>query len=185
MKSIFTLGIAFLLICNVAFGQKFDTETNSGWFFGLNAGAAWNSTDVENKTKLGGGFILGKTLNMDYSSPLSFDLRLRYLRAYWEGQDMDTTGSIIDKPAYSPYHNDTVGFAIQNFQNDVHHLGLELAIHANRLRYSTGWDPYIFGGLNIVWNQGYGNMYQQPTSDSIPYDYTLITPGENVEDQLD
>lgn len=185
MKSIFTLGITFLLLCNVTFAQRFDTETNSGWFFGLNGGAAWNSTDIQNKTKFGGGFILGKTLNTDYSSPLSFDLRLRYLRAFWEGQDYDTTGSIIDKPAYSGYHNDTVGFAVQNFQNDVHHLGLELAIHANRFRYRTGIDPYIFGGLNIVWNQGYGDLVNGSPLDSTTYDYATIPLGGSVDNALD
>ena len=63
-----------------AFGQRLEYEKSSKWFFGLNAGATWNTTDVQNKTYAGWGFLFGKSFNYDYGRRLSYDLRLRYLR---------------------------------------------------------------------------------------------------------
>ena len=49
MKKIFTLGISILMTISL-FAQKVDYDHDSKWFFGLNMGAAWNTTDVTNKT---------------------------------------------------------------------------------------------------------------------------------------
>ena len=47
----------------------------------------WNTTDVDDKLDLGWGLTLGRSFNYDYGKILSFDLRGRYLRGYWYGQD--------------------------------------------------------------------------------------------------
>ena len=171
MKRIITLGI-FLSFALTNFAQKLDYDNDSKWFFGLNAGAAWNTTDVKNKTNIGWGFILGRSFNYNYGKKISFDLRLRYLNGKWYGQDYDTT-SLLGYNSELPAGNvvqyyDTLGYTINNFQAEVHELGLELAIHLNSIRETHGWDPYIFGGANIVWNQTYGDLRYQ---DSLGGDY--------------
>ena len=63
--------------------------------------------------------------------------------------------------ALSGYYADTLGYTVNNFQADFHRLSLELVIHLNWLREKTKFDPYIFGGVGITWNQTYGDLYDQ------------------------
>ena len=139
------------------FAQKIDYGSDSKWFWGINVGAAWNSTDVENETNAGWGLTLGRSFNYATGKLTSFDLRLRYLGGNWYGQDYETTDLSNYNPAYMPDnlqdYKDNPGFTVNNFNSTNHELGLELVLHANRLRERTGWDPYIFGGANLVWNQ--------------------------------
>jgi hypothetical protein len=147
MKKLITLGICSLFSMTLS-AQKLDYDNDSKWFWGFNVGAAWNTTDVRNKTNLGWGLILGRSFNYNYGKKLSFDLRLRYLGGNWYGQDYDTT-SVLNNPAYEQNSQviqtyDTLGYTINNFQTEAHELGLELVLHANSLRENTGWDTYIF-----------------------------------------
>lgn len=177
MKRIITLGI-FLSFALTNFAQKLDYDNDSKWFFGLNAGAAWNTTDVKNKTNIGWGFILGRSFNYNYGKKISFDLRLRYLNGKWYGQDYDTTTTLGYNEAYAPLsgpiagYDTTSGYLINNFQADVHELGLELALHLNSVRETHGWDPYIFGGANIVWNQTYGDLVYIDSLGEYLYNYS-------------
>ena len=141
-----------------AYSQRVDYDHTSKWFLGFNVGATWNSTDVKNLTSAGWGFTLGKSYNYDYGKILSFDLRGRYLRGYWYGQDFDTTSLANYSGGALTSYKDSLGFSVNNFQSDVHRLALELAIHANKLRERTGFDPYIFGGVGLTWNQTYGDL---------------------------
>lgn len=181
MKKIITLGL-FLSFAMTQFAQKLDYDNDSKWFFGLNTGAAWNTTDVKNKTHIGWGFILGRSFNYNYGKKVSFDLRMRYLHGKWYGQDYDTTSTLGYNSEYTPVgnvlqHYDTLGYTVNNFQTDVHELGLELAIHLNSIRETKGWDPYIFGGANIVWNQTYGDLYTHDTIDGGQYAYNYSPAG--------
>ena len=167
MKRIITLAICLSFLPSLQ-AQKLEYDTDSKWFLGLNTGGTWNTTDVRNKTHIGWGFTLGRSFNYNYGKKFSFDLRLRYLGGKWYGQDYDTTSLNGYNPSYSPGGSvvqtyDTLGYTVNNFQAEVHELGLELVLHANGLRERTGWDPYIFGGVNIVWNQTYGDLYNQDT----------------------
>ena len=141
-----------------AYSQRVDYDHTSKWFLGFNVGATWNSTDVKNQTSAGWGFTLGKSYNYDYGKMFSFDLRGRYLRGYWYGQDFDTTSLANYSGGALTSYKDSLGFSVNNFQSDVHRLALELAIHANKLRERTGLDPYIFGGVGLTWNQTYGDL---------------------------
>lgn len=165
---------------------KVDYDNSSKWFLGLNVGAAWNTTDVTNKTDAGWGIILGKSYGYNFYSPLTFDIRARYLRGFWYGQDTDTSSvSEISGQALSGYTNQ--GFTVHNFQSDVHRLGLELAIHLNSITSRTGWDPYIFGGIGLTWHQTYSDLLKatDSTSGSV-YDYSSMLGNlSSVEDELD
>ena len=177
MKKLITLAICSVFSMTLS-AQKLDYDNDSKWFWGFNVGAAWNTTDVKNKTNLGWGLILGRSFNYNYGKKLSFDLRLRYLGGNWYGQDYDTT-SVLNNEAYgdattSPVVQvyDTLGYTINNFQTEVHELGLELVLHANSLRENTGWDPYIFGGANIVWNQTMGDLKLSDSLGGSAYSYS-------------
>lgn len=91
-----------------SYSQTFnvDYDNSSKWFLGLNVGAAWNTTDVTNKTDAGWGIILGKSYGYNFYSPLTFDIRARYLRGFWYGQDTDTSSlSGYSGQALSGYTN--------------------------------------------------------------------------------
>lgn len=178
MKKIITLWF-FLSFALFSFSQKLDYDNDSKWVFGLNAGLTWSTTDVENKSDTGWGFLLGRSFNYNYGKKVSFDLRTRYLSGKWYGQDYHTTALLGYNSEYETsainYIYDTLGYTINNFQTEVREVGLELAIHLNSLRETKGWDPYIFGGLNIVWNQTYGDLLYQDTlmGTEYGYDYSL------------
>ncbi|MEJ6616452.1 MAG: hypothetical protein QNL61_06015 [Crocinitomicaceae bacterium] len=180
MKKLTTLILCLSILPSV-FGQKLDYDHDSKWFFGLNAGAAWNTTDVKNKTHIGYGFTFGRSFNYNYGKKFSFDLRFRYLGGKWYGQDYDTT-TVTGNSGYNPTGNvaqlyDSLGHTINNFQAQVHEVGLELVLHANGLRERTGWDPYIFGGAHFVWNQTYGDLYSQDSTSSMNQHYNYSTNG--------
>ena len=169
-----------------AYSQRVDYDHTSKWFLGFNVGATWNSTDVKNQTSAGWGFTLGKTYNYDYGKMFSFDLRGRYLRGYWYGQDFDTTSLANYTAGALTSYKDSLGFSVNNFQSDVHRLALELAIHANKLRERTGLDPYIFGGVGLTWNQTYGDLKNE--FGDYDYDAVLINGELNssmIENNLD
>ena len=156
MKRLITLVFLVLIINNVN-AQRLDYDTDSKWFWGINAGATWNTTDVKNKFGGAWGIIVGKSFNYNYGKKVSFDLRGRYLGGKWKGQDYDTTSLSNYSPnSIVSQKYDTLGYTINNFQTKVHELGLELVIHANGIRENTGWDPYIFGGIGISFNQTKG-----------------------------
>jgi hypothetical protein len=177
MKRIITLGICLLTFLP-AFSQKLDYETDSKWFIGLNAGATWSTTDVKNKTNVGWGLTLGRALNYNYGKLFSYDLRLRYLGGNWYGQDYDTT-NVTGNAFYDPAgpvrkYYDTLGYTINNFNNEAHELGLELVVHVNRWRENTGFDPYIFGGIGAAWNKTMGDLYYGDSLNALTiYDYPV------------
>jgi len=181
MKRIFTLLFVTLFI-QTSFAQKLDYDHDSKWFWTINSGAAWNTTDVKNKTNIAWGLTLGRTFNYNYGKKISFDLRFRYLGGRWRGQDYDTTSltgynaSITTPGAVRTYY-DTLGYTINNFQTQIHEFGLELVIHANSLRENTGWDPYIFGGVNLVWNKTKGDLLYEDSTVTNPDIYYYSPDG--------
>ncbi|MDX2359452.1 MAG: hypothetical protein QNK23_01505 [Crocinitomicaceae bacterium] len=175
MKKIITLGICLLVLGTVN-AQKLDYDNDSKWFFGFNLGGTWNTTDVKNKTHFGWGLTLGRAFNYNYGKKISYDVRLRYLGGNWYGQDYTTTEVTnnefynIDGPVNQ--HYDTSGYTINNFNTEAHELGLELVIHLNGLRERTGFDPYIFGGVGIAWNQTYGDLAYNDSLGKHAYSYS-------------
>lgn len=175
MKRIITLSIVFLLFFGKIYSQKLQYENDSKWFWGLNAGVAWQTTDVTSKNNYGYGFMLGRSFNYDYGKGISFDIRARYLRGYWLGQDLDSTQIGADYNGVLSQigtdYKDSFGITVNNFQADVHRLGLELVLHANGIRERSGWDPYIFGGIGFTWYQTYGDLKNNNSLEGQLYDY--------------
>ena len=156
------------------------TNYNAKWFFGVNTGLTWQTTDVSNKYKTGWGLTLGKSFNYNTASFVSFDLRGRFLRGFWYGQDKEASNFIDPNNALSSgatNYKDSLGYAVHNFQTENYLLNLELVAHLNRLRETTRWDAYIFGGIGLNWNQTYGDYLNrnQTTGDLSLYNWDLNT----------
>lgn len=167
--------IYILLLISFSFSinaQKVDYDNSSKWYWGLNLGGTWQTTDVSNKTGVGWGIIIGKSFNYGYGKPISFDLRGRYLNGNWYGQDKDSTSlsGLNQGNALYGYQNG-LGYTYHNYKSNVHRLALELAIHLNAITQKTGWDPYVFGGIGLTWNRTYGNL-----TDSASIDVTGMSP---------
>ncbi len=161
MSKYTTITAALLFIFCSATAQKIDYDNSSKWYLGFNMGATWQTTDVANKTNVGYGLTLGKSFNYNYGKRTTFDIRMRYLRGYWYGQDNDTTSLVGYTGSALKQYKDTFGFSVNNFQADVHRLALELVLHANGVRERSGWDPYIFGGIGFTWYQTFGDLINQ------------------------
>lgn len=178
MKLKLLFALFFITISSIGFSQRFDYDSNSKVFFGLNLGHTWHTSDVQgvkDRFPMGIGFIFGGSLNQNYGNALAFDLRLRYLGGNWYGQDTDTTGAIGNNNAIGGVY-DTLGYAVQNFKSEQHRLSLELAIHANRLRERSGWDPYIFGGIGFTFSQTKGDLL----NNDVAYDYAADPSGGQI-----
>ncbi len=161
---------------------RVDYDNSSKWFMGFNVGGTWNTTDIQNRTSVGWGLILGKSYGYKTYSPLTFDIRARYLRGFWYGQDNDTSSlSGYTGTALNGYSSQ--GFTVHNFQSDVHRLGLELAVHLNSVTARNGWDPYIFGGIGFTWHQTFGDLENQNDTSAV-YDYSSMLNSGSLEDQL-
>lgn len=180
MKYFYTL-IVSLLLTTTLFSQKVNYDNDSRWFWGLNIGGTWTKTDVPHKLDLGYGLILGHQFNYNYGKPISFDLRLRYLTGLWKGYNTDST-NVAANPVYSDY-NSLNKPVVLNFGTRLHELSLELAIHFNKLRERTGWDPYIFGGVGYTWYQTKGDLYG---SDGFEYAYdsTKLASGSYTQNEI-
>lgn len=151
-----------------------DYDNVSPWFFGLNVGATWHSTDVKNKLDYGFGATIGRTFLYKPGSPVTIDARLRYLRAYVTGQDYDTTSAVQYNPALNGTNYGDInyqtnpGFGVNNFQTDLHRASAELVLHYNKLREQKGIDLYAFGGVGLTFSKTLGDI---KNGDSVQYDY--------------
>ena len=180
MSRIITCVLSLLFIFSKVSAQdKLDYDNDSRWFWGINVGATWQTTDVKNQYKSGLGLTIGKSFNQDYGKGISFDLRGRYLYGNWYGQDVDTTGFQRMNAALSggaTNYKDGLGYSVLNFRTEVHELSLELVLHANKLRNRTGWDPYIFGGVGFTWSQTKGNqLFSDSTGGNAMYAYDQLS----------
>ncbi|WP_343637295.1 hypothetical protein [Fluviicola sp.] len=182
MKYFYTL-IVSLLFATTLFSQneKVNYDNDSRWFWGLNVGGTWTKTDVPYKLDLGYGLIVGHQFNYNYGRPISFDLRLRYLTGLWKGYNTDST-NVSSNPVYQEY-NAAGQPVVMNFGTRLHELSLELAIHFNKLRERTGWDPYIFGGIGYTWYRAKGDLHG---SDGFTYlyDSTKLASGSYTQTEI-
>lgn len=180
MKYFYTL-IVSLLVSATLFSQKVNYDNDSRWFWGLNVGGTWTKTDVPYKLDLGYGAMLGRQFNYNYGKPVSFDLRLRYLTGLWKGYNTDST-NVSANPVYSDYNNQNKP-AVLNFGTKVHEISLELAIHLNKLRERTGWDPYIFGGIGYTWYRAKGDLLND-NGFWYEYDSTKLANGSYTQSEI-
>jgi hypothetical protein len=180
MRKLYAL-LLFVLTVQIANAQQVDYNS-SKWFWGLNYGGTWHSTDLSHERYNGWGLTLGRSYNYDYGRNLSFDLRGRFLSGEWYGQsDALTQLTSSVHPALGALYSNNANY-VHNFRSDIRELDLELVIHAGRLRERTGWDPFVFGGLGLTWQQTWADALLDSTI-SI-YDYTSLDPQQPAQQQL-
>jgi hypothetical protein len=186
MRKLYAL--LLLLLTATSISAQNVNYNSSKWFWGLNYGGTWHSTDLDHERYNGWGLTLGKSYNYDYGRGLSFDLRGRFLAGQWYGQsDAFTTLNVQDlslNPVLSPYLTGANQY-VHNFRSDIRELDLELVLHAGRLRERTGFDPYVFGGVGLTWQQTWSDVLDTNGL----YDYnsfsSLNTPISQVGLSLD
>jgi len=159
MRKFYKLLLFVLTLSSISAQQV--NYNSSKWFWGLNYGGTWHSTDLDYERYNGWGITLGRSYNYDYGHALSFDLRGRFLAGQWYGQsDAFSTLSTQDlnlNPFLTPYLTGANQY-VHNFRSDIRELDLELVLHANRLRERSGLDPYIFGGVGLTWQQTWSDV---------------------------
>lgn len=177
MRKIITLLIGILYLTTNLFSQNLDYDNNSRWFWGLNAGGTWHTSDVQIKSGFGLGLTVGRSFNYDYGKNVSFDIRGRALYGEWKGQDRKRSNYFMEDDVLSSgdiNYKDSLGYAFRNFNTDVGRLSIELVMHLNSVKERTGIDPYIFAGIGYSWYRANGNYLKtnDNNSDDIEmYDY--------------
>ncbi|MDD2983969.1 MAG: hypothetical protein PHQ74_11350 [Crocinitomicaceae bacterium] len=174
MRRIITLLIGILFLSTNLNSQILDYDNNSKWFWGLNAGGTWHTTDVQSKTGFGLGLTLGRSFNYNYGKKLSFDIRGRFLHGDWQGVDTKRTDFTISNEALSSgltNYKDSLGFAFRNFGTTATRLSLELVLHLNSIKERTGNDIYVFGGIGYTWFRAEGNYLQTTGNETKMYDF--------------
>ena len=177
MRRIITLLVGILYLSTNLNAQDLDYENNSKWFWGLNAGGTWHTTDVQNKSGFGLGLTFGRSLNYDYGRKVSFDIRGRMLYGEWIGQDRKRTNFFTEDDVLSTgetNYKDSLGYVFRNFSDQVGRLSLEFVMHFNAIRERTKIDPYIFAGIGYSWYRAEGNYINtnpENSNDEGMYDY--------------
>lgn len=186
---------AFLYACMLLFagalwptqvGAQVNGESQMGngggyWILGLNAGAAWQDSDI--KARLGGGwgFYLGHSFYNPPNTFISADWRFRYMNTYTFGQnDRDTRfgNTILADPMRFSYQPDSAAFAHNHF-TAFHDLSLEVRFNFEQLRrrYRVLFSLYGGVGLGI-----YGSKFDQLDQDGDEYDYTGVDFDQSERD---
>jgi len=180
MKTIYTL-LFLLASTSFYFAQKVNYES-SKWFWGFNIGSTWSSTDLQDENYNGFGLTLGRSYNYDYGHALSFDVRGRFLAGQWYGQGTDyatLVGANVNQ-ALQPYLIGDQKY-VHNFRTDARELDLELVLHAGKLRERTGFDPYVFGGVGLTWQQNWTDALD---TSGLIYDYNAMAAAGPLSEQL-
>ena len=178
MRNLYALLLCMLTISSVS--AQHVNYNSSKWFWGLNYGGTWHSTDLDYERYNGWGLTLGRSYNYDYGRGLSFDLRGRFLAGQWYGiSDSISILSPSVNPVLSSYLTGNNQY-VYNFRSDVRELDLELVLHAGRLRERTGLDPYIFGGVGLTWQQTWADL----TDTNGIYDYNSLDLATPAQQQL-
>ncbi|MEY4991529.1 MAG: hypothetical protein RI948_395 [Bacteroidota bacterium] len=181
MRKLYALLLLLLTVTSIS-AQNVN-YSSSKWFWGLNYGGTWHSTDLDYERYNGWGLTLGRSFKYDYGQAVSFDLRGRFLAGQWYGQsNAFSTLNAQDlslNPVLTPYLTGANQY-VHNFRSDVRELDLELVLHAARLRERTGFDPYIFGGVGLTWQQTWSDVLD---TNGI-YDYNSLDLSMPAQQQL-
>ena len=142
MNRIFTL-----LFLTLFFGLSANSQTHvnydrdSRWFIGINGGGTFHDqTENPYSVRGGYGFTFGTSIGMDPGKFFSWDIRARFLNAYFAGQGtspyyLDST-SAAGLPLYPSStlsaYSDSIGYFVPNFKTTAVRWSLELVLNTNR-----------------------------------------------------
>ncbi|WP_052599667.1 hypothetical protein [Aureispira sp. CCB-QB1] len=151
------------------------------WIFGLNAGGAWQDSDIKALAGAGWGFYIGHSFYNPKDGFFSADARFRYLNTYTFGQNhrdnLFGNANLADSTQFS-YRPAAKAFA-HNHRTTFHDLSLELRLNFEKLRRETNiWlSLYAGAGLGI-----YGTKFNQKDASGNDYDYESIDYTQSEDD---
>ena len=189
MNTKLTSLLLFLAICTVQLSAQqtashFSARERGWWTFGLDAGLAYQSSDVRTQFNgWGTGLTLGKNLLYRPGGMFSFDLRGRGLftrsygadavRSYGLEKNAALNGNYLASLDYlrdKTAPNDS-SFVYHNYRHSMGELGLEGVLTFNQIRERTGIVFALFGGIGLDF---YRSKTDQLSNDQI-YNYLTIS----------
>jgi hypothetical protein len=200
MRRSLILTLNLLLVLGLSpnlFAQTVNSDLQQGYTtFGINAGKAYQSSDVKADPKgFGFGLTLGKNIFYRPGATFSFDLRSRLLYTQSYGLDRFKNHHIENDPAvngtyglnYLDYPEATGindGFIISNHKTSHAELGGEAVLTLNELKERTGLKVSLYGGLGLDW---YKVKINQADANGMPYynDYANLNDAAPTSQVLD
>ena len=109
------------------------------WILGLNAGGAWQDSDIKSSPGAGWGFYLGRSIMHNPQNPISADLRFRYMGTLTYGQNAtdNNYGNSILNNNFNYLDSAGAAFA-HNHESELHDLSLEARINFEELVERVG-----------------------------------------------
>ena len=195
MRKIFTpIVLLIFLVCFFTLpAQQGAKKVGKRVWLNLNAGSAWQNSDIKARPGAGLGLYLEVPIIENEKSFFGITARGRYLFTSTRGQNTERDYNIANNPQlngatnnYTDYYH-TNGYVFQNHRTTSGEFSGELAIYLNRFRAKTGVLLYGFGGVGI---NGFKVRTDQANGDDFfgysQYDYSIIdgTSRRMILDQL-
>ena len=148
--------------------------------WGLNGGAAWQTSDVRTTGGGGTGFTIEFPIVENDHSFFGTGLRFRYLFTGTGGRDITRSYDVADDFTGNGVINGTVDLGIDytsqgsyfaNHRTASHNWDMELLLSLNRLRARTGIVSYVWGGIGTM---GFRSKVDQEDFFNGLYDYSLV-----------
>ena len=151
------------------------------WIFGLNAGGAWQDSDIKAQAGAGWGFYIGHSFYNPKNGFFSADARFRYLNTYTFGQNHSDNvfgnTNLADTTQFT-YRPTTKAFA-HNHRTVFHDLSLELRLNFEKLRRDHNVWLSLYGGVGLGI---YGTKFNQKDASGNDYDYESIDYTQSDDD---
>lgn len=139
--------------------QNFTTPLNQGyWSIGLNAGSAYQSSDVQSLNGFGTSLTVGKNIFHRPSGVVDFGVqgRLAYMKSFglnpYKSFNIENNRAVNGTNGldYTTFPKETLvdqGFVYANHKTQMAEAGLEGVVTLNELKEKTGVTVKLFGGL--------------------------------------
>ena len=184
MKKVYTICLLLIAACffNTSYAQvnaegRMGKEGGPYWILGLNAGGAWQDSDIKSSPGAGWGFYLGRSIMHNPQNPISADLRFRYMGTLTYGQNAADSDYGNANLAKSFNYLDSSAFA-HNHETELHDLSLEARINFEELRRKSRIMLSLYGGVGLGIHD---TWFDQLDFDGSEYDYnSAITATEEA-----
>ncbi len=181
------------LVCSsaTAFAQAQPAKSMTNpWWWGVNFGATWQTSDMQTKPGLGWGLTVSSMSRYRENRPLWVGARFRYLHGVNYGYNYHRNYGLENNPVLNGTLDSTMnynqggnGYVFSNYKSKLDELAFELQIGSNSLR-KQGILLYGWGGLGIAHVR---TAINQRDAGGLLYNYSAIDSTGNkgiVHDQL-
>jgi hypothetical protein len=181
------------LVCSsaTAFAQAQPAKSMTNpWWWGVNFGATWQTSDMQTKPGLGWGLTASTMSRYRENRPLWVGARFRYLHGVNYGYNYHRNYGLENNPVLNGTLDSTLnynqggnGYVFSNYKSKLDELAFELQIGSNSLR-KQGILLYGWGGIGIAHVR---TAINQRDAGGLMYNYSTIDSSGNrgiVHDQL-